>query len=88
MAPPTPNPKGECPSEFEDLVPDSEYCYMVRADDASSHAKSWGDANTECISRASSLISIHGDGTQAGIYNKLKAKSLDVWIGLQANSKK
>ena len=86
-APPTPNPKGQCPYGFKDLVPSSEYCYRIKADSVDADGKSWGDANTQCIAHGASLASIHSDGVQDAIYLDIQAKPLDVWIGLQANSK-
>ena len=86
-APPTPNPKGQCPSGFKDLVPSSEYCYRIKADSVDADGKSWGDANTQCIAHGASLASIHSDDVQDAIYLDIQAKPLDVWIGLQANSK-
>ena len=84
--PPSPNPKGQCPSGFEDLVHDSDYCYMVKSRSVDLDGKSWGDANTECIAYGGSLASIHSDGAQDGLFNAVKAGALDVWIGLQSNS--
>ena len=83
--PPPPNPKGQCPNSFDDLAHDSDYCYRIKADSAEKDGKSWGDANTECIAQGASLASIHGDHGQDAIYNFIKNKALDVWIGLQAN---
>ena len=85
--PPPPNPKGECPSGYEDLSSDSDYCYLVKSRSVDLDGKTWGDANTECIFLGGSLASIHGDGVQEAIYQKVQAGALDVWIGLQANSK-
>ena len=87
-APPTPNPKGQCPYGFKDLVPSSEYCYRIKADSVDADGKSWGDANTQCIAHGASLASIHSDDVQDAIYLDIQAKPLDVWIGLQANSKR
>ena len=87
-APPTPNPKGQCPYGFRDLVPSSEYCYRVKADSVDADGKSWGDANTQCIAHGASLASIHSDDVQDAIYLDIQAKPLDVWIGLQANSER
>ena len=70
------------------MVDDSDYCYLVRSTSADLHGKTWGDANTECIAQGASLISIHSDGAQEGIHNVVKTGGIDVWIGLQANSKK
>ena len=85
--PPTPNPKGPCPTGYDDLDPNSDYCYLVRARSVDQDGSSWGDANAKCIADGGSLASIHNDGGQEGIYNAVQQGSLDVWIGLQANSK-
>jgi hypothetical protein len=69
------------------LAHDSDYCYRIKADSAETDGKSWGDANTECIAQGGSLASIHSDHVQDAIYNSIKNKALDAWIGLQANSK-
>ena len=68
-------------------MPDSDYCYRVKADGVEADGKSWGDSNTECIAQGASLASIHSDLVQDAIYRIIKTKPLDVWIGLQANSK-
>ena len=60
---------------------------MVKSRSVDLDGKSWGDANTECIAHGASLASIHSDHVQDGIYNTLRNKALDLWIGLQANSK-
>ena len=85
--PPTPNPKGQCPYGYLDMDPTSDYCYFVRARSVDLDGSSWGDANTKCIADGGSLASIHNDGHQEAIYNEVKKGVMDVWIGLQANSK-
>ena len=85
--PPPPNPKGQCPSGYQDLDPTSDYCYMVRARSVDLDGMSWGDANAQCIADGGSLASIHNGDHQQALENEVKKGSLDVWIGLQANSK-
>ena len=85
--PPTPNPKGQCPYGYQDMDPTSDYCYFVRARSVDLDGSSWGDANTKCIADGGSLASIHNDGHQDALYNEVKKGVMDVWIGLQANSK-
>lgn len=75
-----------CPDHFEDLTPNSEHCWMIKAD-TDHDGKSWGDAHTECFAYHSNLASIHSDEEQLAIANALKDKSINVWIGLQADSK-
>ena len=85
--PPPPNPKGQCPSGYQDLDPTSDYCYMVRARSVDLDGMSWGDANSYCIADGGSLASIHNDVHQQALENEVRKGALDVWIGLQANSK-
>ena len=84
VQPPTPNPSGECPDNFEDLDPNSEYCYYISDNN---DLRSWGDAYGNCAYFGSSLASIHSDDAMVKIQNALNGRSADVWIGLQADGK-
>ena len=73
-----------CPDNFQDLDPDSEYCYMISPD---TNIKSWGDAHSECFAYESTLASIHSDNGMSKIQSALQGKVADIWIGLQADGK-
>ena len=60
---------------------------MVRARSVDLDGMSWGDANSYCIADGGSLASIHNDDHQQALENEVSKGVLDVWIGLQANSK-
>ena len=83
--PPTPNPNGICPNGFDDLTPDSEYCYMITT--FPYEVRTWGDAHAECNAYGSNLVSIHSDEVMTAIEDVIKDKDVNVWIGLQADSK-
>ena len=84
VQPPTPNPSGECPDQFQDIDSNSDYCYKISAD---GDIKSWGDAHSECFAYESTLASIHSDEAMNKFQAALQGKAYDVWIGLQADSK-
>ena len=84
VSPPTVNPIGECPDNFQDLDPASEFCYMVSSE---GDLKSWGDAHGECFAHDALLASIHSEDAMTNIQAVLQGKSSDVWIGLQADGK-
>lgn len=75
-----------CPDHFQDLTPNSEHCWMIKAD-TEYDGRSWGDAHTECFAYGANLASIHSDEEMFAITSALKDKKIDVWVGLQANSK-
>ena len=76
-----------CPDHFQDLTPDKEHCYMIKADTLIGDGKTWGDAHTECFAYGSNLASIHSDEDMIAITNALQGKAIDVWIGLNSDSK-
>ena len=75
-----------CPDHFEDLTPNSEHCWMIKADPEVAE-KSWGDAHMECFAYGANLASIHSDEDMLAIADVLKDKTGDVWIGLSSDSK-
>ena len=86
--PPTPNPNGLCPDNFEDILPDSQYCYMIKADYQNGNGLSWGNAHSECNAYNAKLASVHSDDEMNGIQQALQGiATKDVWIGLQADGK-
>ena len=75
-----------CPDHFQDIIPDSKYCYMVKADYQYGDGLSWGTAHGECNAYNSKLTSIHSEDEMNTIQEVLKGiAAKDVWIGLQAD---
>ena len=76
-----PNYNVLCPEVFQDLVPNSEFCYMI----SKVGNVSWGDADRECMEYDSRLTSIHNQEENDIITNLFRNESIDIWIGLQQN---
>ena len=57
------------------------------SDDMWEHNLPWTNASKECENAGSNLASIHSEEEMAAIQQAIQGKSLNVWIGLQDNSK-
>jgi hypothetical protein len=77
----SPNYNALCPEVFQDLVPNSEFCYMI----SKVANVSWGDADSECMEYDSRLTSIHNMEENDIITDLFRNESIDIWIGLQQN---
>ena len=78
-----PNYNVLCPDQFEDLNPDSNFCYMV----GNVANISWGDADSTCFRYDSRLASIHDSEENFMIEQALIRIKTDAWIGLQQDGK-
>ena len=76
-----PNYNVLCQESFNDLVPDSKFCYMIN----NVANFSWGDADMECMKYHSRLTSIHNMEENFEMTNFLGNESVTIWIGLQQN---
>ena len=79
--PPTSNPSGICPNDFEELpdVTDSSFCYKIISD-----SLPWQNASNVCESSGSYLVSILSKEENDALYNAI-SYGADVWLGLQDN---
>ena len=83
--PPTPNPSGMCPDYFQDILPNSPYCYMIKSDYQRGDGLTWGDAQSECNAYHAKLASVHSEEEMTAITQALQGTATkDIWIGLQA----
>ena len=74
-----------CPDDFQDIIPDSSYCYMIKDDYQNGNGLSWGNAHSECNAYNGKLASIHSDDEMNALQQALQGATKDVWIGLQAD---
>ena len=72
-----------CPDQFEDLNPDSNFCYMI----GNVANISWGDADSTCFRYDARLASIQDSEENVIIEQALLRIKTGAWIGLQQDGK-
>jgi len=87
---PTPNPskRGFCTEGFDDMIPDSDYCYKIKSkkdNGGNDAAELWSEAEMACREQGAQLASLHSEAETAAILLNWNPKSSDgLWIGLIA----
>jgi len=86
--PPNTNSKGYCISGYEDVIPESDYCYKIsthrhgRYDDAS---ELWSEAEMDCREHGAQLASFHSKVETMSLWQHWNPKTANgLWIGLVA----
>ena len=85
---PSTNSKGYCVSGYEDVMPESDYCYKIsthkhgRYDDAS---ELWSEAEMDCREHGAQLASFHSKVETMSVWQHWNPKTENgLWIGLIA----